>query len=120
MKKVLIFIFGCALLCACNNQAKLEREAQEKYEKEAAERERLENERYEKVVRLVRMATGVTSTVREERKTALFRLMEKYPKLEAWEEVNKCIEDGKFYEGGDQLIYDIKKLEGWVDSDLIP
>lgn len=120
MKKVLIFIFGCALLCACNNQAKLEKEAQEKIKREAAERERLENERYQKVVRLVRMASGVTSSVREERKIALLRLMESYPQLKAWEELDNCIESGKFYEGCDQLIYDIKQEEGWVDSDLLP
>ena len=120
MRKVIIFIFGCVLLCACNNRAKLEKAAQEKYEKEAAEREQLANEKYQRIVRLVHMAAGITSDIREERKIALQQILKLYPNLEALEEVNRCIEDGKFYEEYEQLIYDIKKEEGWVDADLLP
>ena len=120
MRKVIIFIFGCVLLCACDNRARLEKEAQEKYEREAAERDRQENEKYQKVVRLVHMASGITSSIRDERKMALQRILSLYPNLEALEEVNRCIEDGKPYDEYERLIYDIKKEEGWVDADLLP
>ena len=82
MKKVLIFIFGCALLCACNNQAKLEKEAEAKYEQEAKDRALAEQEEWNKIKTLALKAAGVTSSVREERKLAYVKLIQIFPKSE--------------------------------------
>ena len=115
MKKVLVFIFGCALLCACNNQAKLEKEAEAKYEQEAKARALAEQEEWNKIKTLALKAAGVTSSVREERKLAYVKLIQIFPKSERWSDIDKSIEKDEVYTDYDDFLWEIKKAKGWEE-----
>lgn len=119
MKKLLFISLAIFTITftSCDNKAKLQKEAQESYEKEAKARAEAETKKYRKVEKLVYQAAGVTSTIQEERSLALIELMQMYPKLEQWENVQKSIWAKESYDDYRQIVYDIKKLEGWKDAD---
>ena len=115
MKKVLIFIFGCALLCACNNQAKLEKEAQEKIEKESKARALAELEEWHEIKNLALKATGIMSSVKEERKLAYVKLIQIFPNSERWDDIVSSIEANETYTEYNDFIWEIKKAKGWEE-----
>ena len=118
MKKHLLFLLAVTAMCtACDNKARLEKEAQEQYEKEARKRADAAIEECLAMEKLVHKATGATSKIREERMSALFKLKRDYPEIKVWEELYYNIADGKTYDDYDQIIYDIKKMKGWTDID---
>ena len=119
MKKLLFISLTAFTMTftSCDNKAKMQQEAQEKYEKEAKARAETETKKYHKIEKLVYKASGVTATVKEERSLALLELMEMYPDLEQWEDVQKSIWAQESYDDYRQIVYDIKKLEGWKDTE---
>ena len=99
MKKVLIFIFGCALLCACGNHPTPEEAARRSLERDMQELEQnqMSHERY--IDSLVNVASGLDgATLRSNRQHALDILRREYPELnERWDAVQKSIDNLEMY-----------------------
>ena len=112
MRKFIFFIVSIFLICSCNNKTKLEQEAIEKYEKEASVRAAKETEVWNEEKSLLLKAMGVTSSVKEERKLAYVKMIQRFPNLKYWEDINKSIERDEVFESYQEVIYEVKKIKG--------
>jgi hypothetical protein len=110
---VVLFVF---LLSSCNNKAKLEQEAKEKIEKEASARAAEEANAWNEEKSLLLKAMGVTSSVKEERKLAYVKMIQKFPNLKYWDDINNSIERGVIFESYQDVIYEVKKAKGIVEE----
>lgn len=109
-RAVLIMIAASIFLCSCN--ARMERKAKEKYEQEAKARADALAEEWKQLEKLFNLAVGVTSSVKDERKEAYVKLIQKVPDLSCWEEIDNSIEYEKTYSKHKEALYELKKLKG--------
>lgn len=116
MKQLLYLVISMSLLCSCSNKARSEQEAKEKIEKEAAARAAEETRVWNEEESLLLKAMGVTSSVKEERKLAYVKMIQKFPSLKYWEEINNSIERGETFESYQEVIYEVKKIKGITDA----
>lgn len=117
MKQLLYLIISLSLLCSCNNRARFEKEAKEKIEKESAARAAEETREWNEEKSLLLKAMGVTSSVKEERKLAYVKMIQKFPSLKYWDEINNSIERGELFESYEEVIYEVKKIKGITETD---
>ena len=116
MKTLFYLAISMFLLCSCNNKAKLEQEAKEKIEKEASARAAEETKVWNEEKSLLLKAMGVTSSVKEERKLAYVKMIQKFPNLKYWDDINNSIERGVTFESYQDVIYEVKKIKGIVEE----
>jgi len=116
MKTLFYLAISMFLLCSCNNKAKLEQEAKEKIEKEASDRAAEEAKVWNEEKSLLLKAMGVTSSVKEERKLAYVKMIQKFPNLKYWDDINNSIERGVTFESYQDVIYEVKKIKGIVEE----
>ena len=116
MKTLFYLAISMFLLCSCNNKAKLEQEAKEKIEKEASARAAEEAKVWNEEKSLLLKAMGVTSSVKEERKLAYVKMIQKFPNLKYWDDINNSIERGVTFESYQEVIYEVKKIKGIVEE----
>ena len=114
MKKYLMLIL-LALLASCTSKEQRIREAEAQYEKEAKARALAELEEWREIKTLALKATGVTSSVKEERKLAYVKLIQKFPNSERWNDILSSIEKEEAYPKYEDFLWEIKKSKGWEE-----
>lgn len=115
MKRVIILLIGCFLMIACTNQEQIDREAKAKIEQDSKERYLSEQREWNEIKSLALKATGVTSSVKEERKLSYVKLIQKFPNSNRWDDISRSIELDKMYSEYDEFLWEIKKAKGWVE-----
>lgn len=115
MKKIMILLTWCALITACTSQSNKIKEEEAKIQKEAQAFSDEQLEEWNKVKGLALKATGVTASVKEERRLAYVKLIQIFPNSERWENISQSIENEELYSEYDDFLWEIKKAKGWTD-----
>ena len=108
-------LFGLSSV-SCKSREQRVKEAQEQYQKELQESTDKAWQEWLKTKRLIEKAAGVTSTVTDERKDALYEFEKKYPDNEHLDGIRSSIDREETYKKWKEMIYELKKAEGWQEE----
>ncbi len=101
---------------SCKSREQREKEAYEQINKELQEETDKAWQEWLKTERLIEKAAGVTSNVTAERKEALIKFMYKYPNNKHLDGISSSIDREETYEKWQEMIYELKKAEGWRED----
>ncbi|MDY3356169.1 MAG: hypothetical protein SOW79_08345 [Prevotella sp.] len=106
---------GCTLISSCTSQADRIKEEEAKIEAEAKAFYYEQLEEWHEIKRLALKTTGVTASVKEERRLSYVKLIQIFPNSERWEDISKSIDKEELYSEYDDFLWEIKKAKGWTD-----
>lgn len=111
-----VTMFWSFTAVSCKSEKQRLKEAEEKIERDLQKSNEKAWKEWLKTERLIEKATGVTSNVTNERNYALYKFMCKYPNNKHIEGIHNSIENGETYEKWEEMIYELKKAEGWREE----
>lgn len=115
MKQLLAILYVFLLFTACTSQADRIKKEEARIQEEAQAFSDEQLKEWNKIKDLALKATGVTASVKEERRLSYVKLIQIFPKSERWESISQSIENEELYSEYDDFIWEIKKAKGWTD-----
>lgn len=115
MKKIMILLAWCALIISCTSQADRIKKEEARIQEEAQAFSDEQLKEWNEIKDLALKATGVTASVKEERRLSYVKLIQIFPKSERWESISQSIENEELYSEYDDFLWEIKKAKGWTE-----